>query len=186
MAAVESFETVLGAARQGEEWAFAVLYREFNPRLLRYFAARVPTQAEDLAAETWVGVARQVHSFHGDRRAFHAWLFTIAYRRLIQHWREQARRPTPDSRAELPESCDPVDVEQQVLDEIGAQQAVRAIARSLTTDQADVLLLRILGDLDVDQVAKILGKRPGTIRVLQHRALRRLAGALLILEAVTL
>lgn len=186
MSGEESFEAVLDAARQGEEWAFAVLFRQFNPRLLRYFAARVSAEAEDLAAETWAGVARQLRSFHGAEQAFGAWLFTIAHRRLVQYWRDQARRPAADSQAETPEGRAPGDVEKQVLDQIGAQQAARAIAQALTADQAEVLLLRILGGLDVDQVARIVGKRPGTVRVLQHKALRRLAGKLSVLEVLTL
>jgi RNA polymerase sigma-70 factor (ECF subfamily) len=181
----ESFEAVLGAAGQGQEWGFAALYQQFNPRLLRYFAARLPAEAEDLAAETWVGVARQLRSFQGDERAFGAWLFTIAHRRLVQHWRDQARRPIFDRWAETPEGRAPVDVEREVLDHIGAQQAARAIAAALTADQAEVLLLRILGGLEVDQVARIVGKRPGAVRALQHKALRKLAGTSLVSEVLT-
>lgn len=185
MALGESFEGVLGAARQGEEWGFALLFREFNPRLLRYFASRVPAQAEDLAAETWVGAARQVRSFQGEERAFGAWLFTIAHHRLVQHRRDEARRPIPDSRAVPPEDRASVDVETEVLNQIGTQQAARAIAAALTADQAEVLLLRVLGGLEVEQVARITGKRPGTVRALQHKALRKLAGTSLVSEVLT-
>ena len=67
---------------------------------------------------------------------------------------------------------------------VSAEEAAAAIAAVLTPDQADVVLLRVLAGLDVDQVAQILRKRPGTVRVLQHKALRRLAGRF-SLEGVT-
>ena len=70
------------------------------------------------------------------------------------------------------------DVEDEALASLGAAWAIRLITASLTHDQAEVVLLRVIGDLDVEQVASIMGKRPGTVRVLQHRGLRRLAETL--------
>lgn len=81
----ESFESVLAAAQSGAEWAFSVLYRDLNPRLLRYFASRVPGEAEDLAIETWMGAARRIGDFRGNQQQFRAWIFTIAHARLVQH-----------------------------------------------------------------------------------------------------
>jgi RNA polymerase sigma-70 factor, ECF subfamily len=178
MAIGPEFERVLTAAQAGEEWAFSVLYRELNPRIVRYFAAQVPPEAHDLASETWMGAARALRGFRGDEGAFRGWLFTIARRRLVQHWREASRRPprAPGvDQAALPEKAAPGDPEAIVLEAESARAAARAIVSSLPADQAEVVLLRVLGGLDVGQVAAILGKRPGTVRVLQHRALRRLA-----------
>lgn len=185
MALGESFETVLAAAQAGEEWAYSILYRELNPRLIRYFASRVPREAEDLAAETWMGAARNVGGFSGDERAFVAWLFTVAHRQLVQHWREQARRPAPQLEPYFRDDAASTDVEGEVLTGIEASEAARAIAAALTPDQAEVILLRILGGLDVDQVARIVGKRPGTVRVLQHKALRKLAKSSFSSEVLT-
>lgn len=86
------FEEALAAARSGGDWAFATLYCRYNPRLLRYFAAFVPAAAEDLTADTWMGVARGLRGFEGDEERFRAWLFTIAHRQLVQHWRSAGRR----------------------------------------------------------------------------------------------
>jgi RNA polymerase sigma-70 factor (ECF subfamily) len=170
------FETVLAAAQAGADWAFAVLYREFNPRLLRYFASRAPAQGEDLAAETWYGAARRIHGFSGGEDAFRGWLFAIAHHRLVQHWRDLKRRPPIECAAGPdPEPYAPDETENDSLSLVAAQQAARQIAEVLPPDQAEVVLLRILGDLGVAQVAQILGKRAGAVRVLQHRALRRLA-----------
>jgi RNA polymerase sigma factor (sigma-70 family) len=183
----EVFESVLAAAQAGAEWAFSRLYTEYNPRIERYFASRAPYSADDLAADTWMGVARRIRSFVGDETQFRSWLFTIAHRRLVDHWDAQSRsREDPSDPAELQDldyaSRD--DLEQSALDAATARAAALRIARSLNPDQAEVILLRLLGGLDVDQVAEILGKRPGTVRVLQHRALKKLAEKL-SLEDVT-
>lgn len=182
----DDFVTVLRAAQLGEEWAFSVLYRNLNPQLLRYFASRVPDQAEDLAAETWIGAARNLASFDGGEQAFRGWLFTIAHRRLVQHWREAARRPRTEPVSEVdPGPTAPGSVEAEAVDSLTAQQAARLIASSLTPEQAEVVLLRILGGLDVDEVARIVGKRSGAVRGLQHKALRRLAAQNFFVEALT-
>ena len=101
----DEFHGVLAAARGGEEWAFAVLYRDLNAPLMRYVGAKAPSEAEDLASETWMAAARGLESFTGDERAFRAWLFTIAHRKLIQHWRNSGRRPV---QAVAPETFDTV------------------------------------------------------------------------------
>jgi RNA polymerase sigma-70 factor (ECF subfamily) len=169
------FGRVLSAAQAGDEWAFTLLYREFNPRLVRYFAAHAPSVAEDLAADTWLAVARQLGVFRGDEGAFRGWLFTIARGKLVQHWRDQGRRPaTPVSPDAFGDQAGPDDPEETALEGLSTVRAVRAITAALPPAQADVVLLRVLGGLDVDQVASMVGKPPGTVRVLQHRALHRL------------
>lgn len=182
----EEFRSVLGAAQAGGDWAFAVLFRTFNPPLSRYFAARAPTEAEDLAAETWMAVARQLASFDGDEPGFRAWLFTIAHRRLVQHWRDRSRRGGSPSGIEAAGGvAADDDPEGDVIADVSAREAARRIAEALSPEQAEVVLLRVLGGLDVDQVAAVLAKRPGSIRVLQHRALKKLASEKFFVEGVT-
>lgn len=180
------FDGVLQAAQAGDEWAFARLYRDLNPALSRYLTARAPGADQDLAAEVWLAAARRLAAFGGDEPAFRAWLFTIARRRLIQHWRDQRRRPSqpadPENLADQPGGVDP---EGMALGALSAREAARVIAGALTPDQADVVLLRLVAGLGVDEVAAVLGKRPGTVRVLQHKAVRRLAKHF-ALEALTL
>lgn len=180
------FDGVLYAAQRGDEGAFACLYRDLNPALARYLTARAGGAGQDLAAETWLAAARQLSAFRGEERAFRAWLFTIARRRVIQHWREERRRPSQATELEdLGEQPGGVNPETVALADLSAREAARIIAGALTPDQADVVLLRLVAGLDVDQVAAALGKRPGTVRVLQHKAVRRLA-AQFSPEALTL
>jgi RNA polymerase sigma-70 factor (ECF subfamily) len=182
----EDFEAVLAGAQVGAEWALSRLYRGLNPALLRYLTARAPGVAEDLASETWLGVARQLATFRGDQKAFRAWVFTIAHHRLVQHWRQMNRRGflpmDPVTMVDYPSRDDPED---EVLGAAVVVQAARRIAEVLPPAQVEVVLLRVLAGLDVDQVAAVLGKRPGTVRVLQHKALQNLAGRNFSLEEVT-
>jgi RNA polymerase sigma-70 factor (ECF subfamily) len=170
------FAGVLEAAQTGVDEAFARLYRGLNPALSRYLSARAPGAADDLAAETWLAAARQLATFRGEEAGFRGWLFTIARRRLVQHWRDERRRPSqptdPESLAEHPGADD---AEAPAIGALSAREAAQVIARALPPDQADVVLLRLVAGLDVDEVASVLGKRPGTVRVLQHKAVRRLA-----------
>ena len=186
MHAGEDFAALLLAAQRGEEWAFAALYRGLNARILRYFASRAPGSAEDLAADTWMGAARNLRSFEGDERSFRAWLFTIANRRLVQHWRESARRPAAEPSSSVDPGSTPAgEVEDTALQSVMAHKAAAAIAGLLTSDQAEVILLRVLGGLDIEEITKILGKRSGAVRALQHKGIRRLAESKFLLEAVT-
>jgi RNA polymerase sigma-70 factor (ECF subfamily) len=179
----EDFPAVLRAAQLGEEWAFAALYRHLNARILRYFASRVPDLAEDLTAETWMGAARNLRSFDGDERSFRAWMFTIANRRLVQHWRESTRRPPAEPSSDLDSGQTGAgEVEDAAVQTVVAQEAARLIAGSLTAEQAEVVLLRVLGGLDIGEVARILGKRSGAVRALQHKAIRKLAATDILLD----
>jgi RNA polymerase sigma-70 factor, ECF subfamily len=170
-----SFPAVLAAAQGGDEQAFAVLWRELQPAVLRYLRVAAPVAAEDLAADAWVSVIRGLARFRGDEQAFRAWVFTVARRRAID-WRRQAvRRPSGSLPVEVlamrPAPDDPV---AEVL-EAQSTRAALALLAELPADQAEVVALRVLGGLGVAEVARIVGKRPSAVRLLAHRGLRRLA-----------
>ena len=171
----EPFDRVLTAAQAGAEWALSVLYRELHPKVLHYLLAREPSEAEDLASEVWLDVASGLNRFEGDEAGFRAWVFTIARRRLVDlRRRATVRRTSPASTDMLRGDRGVGDVEEEALATLGTNAALALIA-SLPPDQADVVLLRVVGDLSVADVATIVHKRPGAVRALQHRALRNLA-----------
>ena len=173
-----SFPAVLAAAANGDEPAFGALWRDLQPALLRYLNAFAPGAGEDLASETWLRVVKALDSFSGDERAFRAWVFTVARHRAVDRWRRTTSRHDElvplEALADLPALDDPAEA---ALDAISTQAAVALLA-TLPRDQAEVVLLRVVAGLDVAQVATITGKRPGNVRVLTHRALRRLADRL--------
>jgi RNA polymerase sigma-70 factor, ECF subfamily len=169
------FESTIEHAREGDRPALAELYRELHPPILRYLRALEPAEGEDLASEVWLDVIAHLDRFRGDRHALRSWTFTIARSRLIDLRRRRARRATdPADPEEIARHAQRHDVEEEAMASLSTEDALARIA-SLPPAQAEVVLLRILGDLSVRDVAAIMGKRPGTVRVLQHRALRRLA-----------
>jgi RNA polymerase sigma-70 factor, ECF subfamily len=181
---VEAFESVLSGAQAGAGWALTILYRDLHPRVLRYLSVREPGEAEDLASEVWLDVAEGIGRFHGDEDGFRAWVFTIARRRLLDlRRRASVRREKPVPLDLLGVERGTGDAEGEAMASLEAEAALALIA-SLPTDQADVVLLRVIGDLPVAEVARVLGKRPGAVRALQHRALKNLARKI-SLKAVT-
>ncbi|HEX2376287.1 MAG TPA: sigma-70 family RNA polymerase sigma factor [Gaiellales bacterium] len=171
-----AFGGILTAARLGEEWAVAALWRDVHPRLLRYLRVAAGAEAaEDLASEIWLDVAGGLRRFDGDRTSFLRFVFTICRRRVIDAGRRAGRRRTelmpPDALAAAgPAAVDDADAGL-------ALDAALARLAALPRDQAEVILLRVVVGLDADTVGDVLGKRPGTVRVLQHRGLERLAKA---------
>jgi len=166
---------VLRAAATGDETAFARLWRDAHPPLLRYLRVLAGGAAEDVAGEVWLDVARGLSRFRGGEQEFRGWLFTLARRRATDMRRRDARRPVrlTDDTEELDRPGDD-DTAMAALDNLSTEAAVALIA-SLPRDQAEVIVLRVIAGLDVGQVARIVGKRPGAVRVAAHRGLRTLA-----------
>lgn len=175
----DDFPVLLAGAQAGDDGAVRALYTDLHPRLLRFLVATEPRAADDLAAEVWLGVAQGIGRFEGDRRDFAAWIFSIARRRVADHRRRAARRRTDAAAPETFEPiAEPVDSEQLAVGRVDGAAAAALISRLLPPAQAEVVLLRVLADLDVDHVARLLGQTPNWVRVNQHRAMRRLASQL--------
>lgn len=170
------FEDLVAGAQNGESWAITALYREFQPRLLRYLRSQEREVADDLASEVWLAVARSVTRFEGDEAGFRAWIFTIARRQISDHRRRRARRRTdPVGEARFSTIASSSSPETEVVDELSAQVVVDLVGELLSDEQAEVVLLRVLGGLDAKQVGEIMGHTESWVRVNQHRALARLA-----------
>lgn len=171
----ERLGAAVDAARTGDEAAFREIYRALQPSLLRYLRGLIGEDAEDVAAETWLQIARDLHSFRGDFGRFRGWAVTIARHRAIDHARHRQRRPqTTGAVEELVDRPDPADTATQASDAIATRDAIRLIA-TLPRDQAEAVLLRVVVGLDAAAAGRILGKSPGAIRTAAHRGLRRLA-----------
>jgi RNA polymerase sigma factor (sigma-70 family) len=169
--APDRFNGLVGAAREGDEAAWSEIYGELAPAVLGYLRGSRAPDPEDTLSETFLQAARDLHRFEGDWGAFRGWVFAIAHHRLLDARRHFARRPT-ELVAEPPEAAtEPAaDTAEQALGRISAHEVHRLLG-VLSADQQAVLLLRILGDLSIEQVAKALGKRPGAIKQLQRRGL---------------
>jgi RNA polymerase sigma-70 factor (ECF subfamily) len=167
--------TALPKAQNGDETAFRVLYRAVQPALLRYLRVLVGEDAEDVASEAWLQVARDLASFRGDADGFRGWATTIARNRAMDHLRRQRRRPVVSGQVEeLVDQPGPEDTAESVVDAAATDRALALIAR-LPRDQAEAVLLRVVVGLDVAAAAKVLGKRQGAVRTAAYRGLRKLA-----------
>ncbi len=162
-------DPLIERARRGDDDALAQLWRALNPLLLRYLRGRIGWGADDVAAQTWLDATRRLDEFRGGDDDFRRWLFTIARRRLVDELRRRGRRPE----AAWSEAAEPVHVDTDVarLDDLG--RALQLVRR-LPEDQADAVLLRVVADLDVAEVAAVMGRSEGSVRVLVHRGLRKL------------
>jgi RNA polymerase sigma-70 factor (ECF subfamily) len=174
-AAVTDLEDALRAAVTGAEDGFRELYRDLQPRLLRYATALVGAEAEDVTAETWLQVARDLRRFTGDLDGFRGWVCTICRNRAMDTARAGSRRPAvPTDLSTLAEQPDPQDTAGDALDAIGTRWAMQQIL-ALPPRQAEAVLLRAVVGLDAVRAGKVLGQRSGAVRVAAHRGLRRIA-----------
>lgn len=178
----EELDRLVRSAREGDEDAFRLLYRQIHPRLLRYVRTLVGDDAEDVTSEAWLHIAKDICSFRGDMDGFRGWAVTIARHRALDHVRYHRRRPVEHTpTGELPELPAADDTETAALNLLSTKAALALITR-LPRDQAEIIILRVVVGLDVQAVAKILGKRAGAIRTAAHRGLRRLEHLLNDLE----
>jgi RNA polymerase sigma-70 factor (ECF subfamily) len=172
--AAELDEAVRGA-RQGNADAYRLLYREIQPRLLRYLRALAGDDAEDVASETWLQVARDLGGFAGDYDAFRGWVATIARHRALDHARHRSRRPfVPMPAEDLAGRPAADDTAADAIEAVSTDEALRLIA-ALPPDQAEAVLLRAVVGLDAETAGKVIGKRAGAVRSAAHRGLRTLA-----------
>ncbi|WP_426498168.1 RNA polymerase sigma factor [Streptomyces sp. D54] len=165
-------------AQQGDDEGFAVAYRLVQPGLIGYVRGLVGDDAEDVASEAWLEIARDLGRFRGDGAGFRGWTATIARHRALDHLRRQKRRPRTSlleqDMLELPGGHDTAAA---VLEKLSTEQALELIG-SLPRDQAEAVLLRVVVGLDGPASARVLGKRPGAVRTAAYRGLKRLAGQL--------
>lgn len=168
----EPFDGVLSAAKTGAEWAWSAIYRDLRGPVTGYLANRGAFEAEDTASEVFLKVARNIHDFDGDEPSFRSWVFVIAHRTLIDDRRHRSRRPMT---AALPEPIahEGGNVEEEAVDQLVTRELLDTFD-SLTTAQRDVLALRMIAGLTLEQTAEVMGKRTGAIKALQHRALAAL------------
>jgi RNA polymerase sigma-70 factor (ECF subfamily) len=172
-----SFDSVLQAAQEGSPWAWELLFKELAPKVRGYVAVRGARDPDDLVSETFIQLARNVGRFDGTEANFRSWVFTVAHHRLIDERRSNTRRRehavAPN---DLPDETDLVDSEQLALDRLG-EVRVAELLQTLTPDQRDVLALRILGQLSLEETAAATGRKVGAVSQLQRRALSRLRKA---------
>ncbi|MES9590046.1 RNA polymerase sigma factor [Streptomyces sp. NPDC094045] len=164
------------AAQDGDEDAFRTVFRAVQPRLLGYIRTLVgEPDAEDVASESWLQIARDLDRFSGDADRFRGWAARIARNRALDHLRMRGRRPAVGGdESELSEKAAESDTADEAMESLATGRTLSLIAR-LPQDQAEAVVLRVVVGLDAKSAAQTLGKRPGAVRTAAHRGLKRLA-----------
>jgi len=174
--ASDPMAAALEGARRADSESFRILYRETQPRLLRYLKYLVGSEAEDVASETWLQITRDLPNFEGDYGNFRRWVATIARNRAIDHMRRTTRQPhaVPVPVEELTYFAGREDTADRAIESIATDRALSLIS-SLPRDQAEAVMLRVVAGLDARGAARVAGKRTGAIRTAAYRGLKRLA-----------
>lgn len=169
----EVFDDVLVAAQAGAGWACTRIWEDLAPVVTGYLRMQGAAEPDDVASETFLNVFRSLGSFEGDEEGFRSWVFTIAHRRLVDERRRSSRRPvtTPlDVRAHDPAEDGH---EREVLQRVEVLE-LEPLLDLLSDAQRDVLLLRTVGGLTLEETAELVGRRVGAVKQLQRRALLKL------------
>lgn len=163
-------------AQRGDSECFRVLYREVQPKLLRYLSFLVDSDAEDIASETWLQATRDLHKFQGNIDNFRGWITTIARHRAMDHLRKHSRQPpaVPMPVEEFSFFAAADDTEARAIESITTDDAMKMIS-SLPRDQAEAVVLRAVVGMDAKTAAAVVGKRAGAIRTAAYRGLKTLA-----------
>ncbi len=176
LVSMAGFDALLQSARDGQGWAFDDLFHSWNGRLTAFVRARGVDDVDGVVNDVFLKAFGAIGSFSGDETAFRAWLFRIARNRVIDEYRKQGRTPVTTDLTAGTEA-----VGGDVVTDAEARLAgsrVVALLGLLTDEQREVLALRFIADLTIDQIAEVTGRRRGAVKQLQRRGLRRLEAIL--------
>lgn len=172
---MEDLDALVAAAQTGGNWAFARIWEELSGSVSGYLRARGVAEYEDATSEVFLAAFQGIRQFQGNGRQFRSWLFTIAHHHGVDGLRRQRRSLreidfNPDLHDHSVDSA-----EHLAMMNEGAAEMIELL-KGLTAEQREVLLLRFVADLSLDEVAAITGRRVGGVKQLQRRgidALRR-------------
>ena len=170
---MHTLDDVVDAAARGDADAFGVLWAHLSPAVAAYFRAHAVDEVDDLTSEVFLAAFRSVATATDGADQFRGLLFSIAHRRYVDWVRRRVRRgPHLPYEPALDGRCS-ASAEEAAVARLGGQRAL-ALLDALTVDQREVIALRVLGDLTLEQTAQVLGRDVGSVKSLQHRGLARL------------
>ncbi|MGQ0432570.1 MAG: RNA polymerase sigma factor [Microthrixaceae bacterium] len=143
------------------------VYRQLAPAVLGYLRGQRLPDPEGVLGEVFLNVARSLHRFRGNEEDLRRWVFTIARHRVIDDSRHRSRRPqtTGTVPVDLAGPPDDAGLDLDLLDALG----------QLNADQREVVTLRFVADLPLEDVARITGRSVGAVKSMQLRGLTQLA-----------
>lgn len=171
---VEAEERHIENARRGEAASFGALYTTYVAPIYRFIALKVKTkqEAEDLTHEVFVSAWKNIKHYRKRGHPFSSWLYEIARNKVIDHYRTKKNHASleaidPDAMGEESTILESLDISIQ-------STMVHQAIRRLPEEHQTIIILRFVEDLSPKEIAEVLGKSEGTIRVAQHRALHAL------------
>ncbi len=170
---LEDFDEVLAQARTGAGEAFTRLYHDLARPVAAYVRSQGVPDVEDVSSEVFLAAFTSLERFTGDQAGFRSWVFTIAHRRITDHWRRVARGAVEAPYDPADDTRTVVSAESGAMEALGTQRVLAMLGR-LTEEQREVLALRVVADLTVEQVAAVVGRSEGAVKALQRRGLATL------------
>ena len=150
--------------------AFSLVYKTYASQVLGYLTARGVEDPEAAMQEVFVSVLPRLDTVRGGESGLRTFIFSVAHARMVDDHRRQSRTPVKLSfEPELDQRQD-TSAEKEALQRISPQE-VLALLDGLPQDQRDVLSLRLIGGLTVEQTAEAMEKSAGSVKQLQRRAL---------------
>lgn len=169
-----SADALLDRARVGDEAAWVEIVSEIGPKVRGYARAKGAPDPDDVMQDVLLAAASRLHAFEGDGRAFRSWVFSIAYRQIVDRYRVAGREDTELPRVLVDHAPGPED---EVVASDTGSDALSALD-VLDDEERDIVLMRVIGEMDSAEVGAAVGKRSGTVRVIQHRALAKVRAEL--------
>ncbi len=176
---LEAENDIIARARLGDAQAFGLLYDHYAQPIYRFIAVKVSVrqEAEDLLHEVFLAAWQKLPGYASYGFPFSSWLYRIARNRVIDHYRthrahssfDDERAPSLEDQALLIDERhgDAVDMKIDLA-------MVQGAMKELSPDQQDVLIFKFVEDMDVPEIAHLMNKKEGTVRIIQHRAILQL------------
>ncbi|MCC3278868.1 sigma-70 family RNA polymerase sigma factor [Arthrobacter sp. zg-Y40] len=168
-------EQTLRDARARKPAALRELYDDFAPGILGYLRSKGCEDPEGLTQEVFLTLFAKLDSLSGGLRGARTFAFSVAHARMVDDIRRREREPAT---AVFDPELDGRSTQSAEESALGADTGVASLLQGLTPQQQEVLLLRVVADLSIDESAKIMGRTPGAVKQLQRRALGILKGQL--------
>jgi RNA polymerase sigma-70 factor (ECF subfamily) len=166
---------LLDRVSQGDNLAFGALYERYLDHIYRHVYYRLAdhTEAEDVTEmvflKAWQALSARKKSIKVQN--FRAWLYRIAHNEVIKHYRTHKPTLTIDHATNLRDPT--ASLETNILAMQESQLLAQAIAQ-LEPNYQQVIVCRFISQLSPGEIAKIMDIQPGHVRVLQHRALKKM------------
>ena len=169
----ELTEADLGPGARTQHELFTLVYRALAPAVLGYLQGRGVDDPEALAQDVFLSVLPRLDGITGGLAGLRTFVFSVAHARVVDHYRRTERRPRSVDYDPAEDARSVSSAEHEALVAAGQTDAELLIGR-LKGDQREVIMLRIIGELTIEEVADVLGKSPGAVKQLQRRALKAL------------